>query len=137
TAQSNNPNAATEIVSYNMIEEIIKRMRKNWVSIRVFPKVDGKTFPSLPPQGRDNRDGGLDPTAIVMQQITEWVDRQIDRSIGWNPMRSGEAPPSRESLRTEQNIVASSQTATGYIYRMVQYLKEGLAISTLNYISDI
>lgn len=130
-------NAGVIKTADTLIEDTIKSMRKNWFNLRVFPKVDGRTVPMLPPEGMKRGDGGLDPTTIMMQQITEWVHNQIARAIGFNPMRQGANPPSRESIRSEENAVSSSQNATGYIYRMPQYLKENIGITVLNYISDI
>lgn len=119
------------------IEQLIQMEEESMVELRVFPKVDGKTVPQLPPDGRKPNDGGIDPTAIAMQAIIEWAQARIEKVIGFNPMRFGANPPSRESLKTEQNTVAASQNATGYMYRMAQYLKEHLCITTMNYVSDI
>lgn len=121
----------------SLVESAIQQQRKGHYRLRVFPKVDGKTIPQLPADGRKNGDGGVDPTAIVMQSITEWADQRIQRAIGFSPMRFGAAPPARESLKTEENTVAASQNATGYMYRMLQYVKIHMAKASLNYISDV
>ena len=120
-----------------LVQQAIQAQRQGHYRLRVFPKVEGKTIPQLPPNGRRNGDGGVDPTTIVMQSITEWAEARISRIIGFNPMRIGANPPSRESLKTEENTLAASQNATGYMYRMIQYIKKQLAVSSLNYITDI
>lgn len=117
------------------IQQAIQQQRKGHIKLRVFPKVDGKTIPQLPPDGRKRE--GIDPTAVVMQGVIEWAEARIYRMIGFNPMRVGANPPSRESLKSEENTVVASQNATGYFYRMLQYQKERQAITTLNYICDI
>lgn len=120
-----------------ILENIIQQQRKGMYRIRTYPVVEGKKVPQIPQDGRQQGDGGVDPTAMVMQAIVEWAKGQILNIIGFNAMRTGGNPPSRESLKTEQNTVAASQNATGYMYRMIQYPQIHMATTTLNYISDI
>lgn len=119
-----------------VITDLIKQMRAKHVRIRTYPRVDGKAVPQIYPIEK-NGSGGLDPLAIAMQAITTWAETQIAAKIGINPMRIGANPPSRESADSEQRTINASYATTGYMYRMIQYLKEHLAIVTLNYASDI
>lgn len=119
------------------VEQAIQQQRQGHIRLRTFPKVDGKTIPQLPMEGRRRGDGGVDPIAVVMQGVLDWAESRIYRMIGFNPMRVGANPPSRESTRSEENTMSASQNATGYFYRMMQYQKERQAITTLNYICDI
>lgn len=131
----NNSKGAT--LTQKKIEQLVQMEEEGMFELRVLPRVEGRTLPTLFPDGRKQGDGGADPTAIFMQAIIDWARNQIERTIGFNPMRFGANPPSRESLKTEQNTVQASQNATGYMYRMVEYLKKHLCISTMNYICDI
>lgn len=132
-------NAATNTLPGfdTVVKQIIEQQRRGHYRLRVFPTVDGKKIAQLPPDGRKQGDGGVDPTALVMQSVSEWVEARISKTIGINPMRLGANPPSRESLKTEENTVNASMNATGYIYRMVQYVMKHQAVAALNYISDI
>lgn len=120
-----------------ILEQVIETQRKSNVKIRVYPEVEGRKVAQLPPEGKKPGSGGLDVLAIAMQAIMQWVDGRVSMAIGVNPMRTGANPPSRESFASEQQTLQASFSATGYIYRMCQYQKYHLAISTLNYISDI
>jgi hypothetical protein len=121
----------------SILDQIIQYQRKSHIRIRVFPEIEGRTIPQLPPEGRKPGTGGLDPVAIAMQAVTQWAEAQIGIKIGINPMRLGANPPSRESTESEMNTIQYSFNTTGYIYRMVQYLKEHIAICILNYSQDI
>lgn len=132
------PQAGTNAVApkvENVIQDLIKQMRGKHVKIRTYPRVDGKPQPISTIE--KNGTGGIDPIAIAMQAIQTWAEGQIASKIGINPMRIGANPPSRESTDSENRTLEASYATTGYIYRMVQYLKEHMAISTLNYATDI
>ena len=92
---------------------------------------------SLPLMGERQGSGGLDATAIAMQAVTQWAEAQISLKIGVNPMRLGANPPSRESTQSEQQTIQYSFNTTGYIYRMIQYVKQHNAIVYLLYAQDI
>lgn len=121
----------------SILDQVIQYQRKSHIRIRVFPEVEGRVIPQLPPEGRKPGSGGLDPVAIAMQSVTQWAETQIGIKIGINPMRLGANPPSRESTESEMNTIQYSFNTTGYIYRMVQYLKEHIATTILNYTQDI
>ena len=78
-----------------------------------------------------------DPVAIAMQSVVQWAESQVAAKIGMNPMRFGFNPPSRESFKSEQSSVSGSFNSTGYIYRMIQYMKEQIATSTTMYAQTI
>ncbi len=118
-----------------VISDLIKQMRAKHVRIRTYPRVDGKPQPIQPIERQGT--GGLDPIAIAMQAIQTWAEQQIAAKIGINLMRIGANPPSRESNDSENRTLEASYATTGYFYRMIQYLKEHLAITTMNYATDI
>lgn len=119
----------------SILENIIAMQVATPVKLRSYPQIDGRTVAQLPPlEGKRN---GLDPVAISMQAILEWGENRLIRRILGNGMRLGMNPPSRESEKSEQNTVDSSQNLTGYIYRMCQYLKQKVATITMNYAQDI
>lgn len=120
-----------------ILNQIIQYQRKSHIKIRAFPEVEGRVVPQLPALGEKKGSGGLDTTAIAMQAVTQWAEAQISLKIGINPMRLGANPPSRESTESENSTVQYSFNTTGYMYRMVQYLKEHAAIIILNYTQDI
>lgn len=120
----------------SVLNDIMKQMRSKNVRIRTYPRIDGKPVTTIYPIEKQGT-GGLDPLAVAMQQILIWMESQIAAKLGINPMRIGANPPSRESTASERATLQASYATTGYMYRMVQYLKEHLAIATLNYVSDI
>lgn len=119
----------------NILNSYIQYQRENLVRIRSFPQVDGRTVMQLPPL--DGKRNGIDPIWVSLQAIVTWAEMQAATKIGMNPMRFGANPPSRESSKSETNSIGSSFNATGYIYRMVQFLKERVATTTLNFTLDI
>lgn len=119
----------------NQIQEVIQYEHENNVRVRFFPQVDGKTYPQVPVM--PERKNGLDVLAIALQTIFEWAKKFIGEQIGWNPVRSGANPQSRESFRSTNAVLESSENSTGYFYRMIQYTKERLATSVLTYAQDI
>lgn len=120
----------------SILTQIIQMQRKSHIRIRTFPQINGQTIGQLPPDVARGT-GGLDPIAISMQAVTQWAESQVAIKIGMNQMRFGGNPPSRESNDTEQQILASSYNTTGYMYRMLQFLKEHMATTMLNYAQDI
>lgn len=120
----------------NVMNQVIQYQRKNHVRIRAYPQIEGKVHPQLPPE-KPKGNGGLDPLAIAMQSVNQWAEMNIAQKIGMNQMRIGGNPPSRESNQSEQSTIQYSINTTGYMYRMVQYLKQHLATVTLTYAQDI
>jgi hypothetical protein len=120
----------------SILTQIIQMQRKSHVRIRTFPQINGMTVGQLPPDVARGT-GGLDPIAISMQAITQWAENQVAVKIGMNQMRFGGNPPSRESNDTENMILQNSFNTTGYMYRMIQYVKQHNATVMLNYAQDI
>lgn len=119
-----------------VINDLIKNMRTKHVRIRTYPRIDGKPVPQIYPIEKQGT-GGVDPIAITFQAILTWIEGQIAAKIGINPMRIGADPPPRESTNSERMTLQASYATTGYMYRMIQYLKEHLAVTTMNYATDI
>ena len=120
----------------NILTDIIKQQRAKHVRLRTYPRIDGRPVQQIHPIEQKGR-GGLDPLAISMQAVCQWAEAQIAQKIGLNPMRLGQNPPPRESNKSENETVQFSMQTTGYIYRMIQYVKEHSAIACLNYAQDI
>jgi hypothetical protein len=120
----------------DILMNIIKQMRQKHIRVRTYPRVDGRAVQQIYPIEKRGS-GGLDPIAIAMQSVCMWAEQNIAMKIGLNQMRLGQNPPPRESTKTEQNTVEASISTTGYFYRMIQYLKEKLAVCSLNYAQDI
>lgn len=119
----------------SILQQTIQYQRENFVRLRSFPQIDGRTVGQLPPlEGKRN---GVDPIAATLQAVVMWAESQIAAKIGINPMRFGANPPSRESTKSEMNTLQSSYNSTGYVYRMIQFLKEHQATTALNYAIDI
>lgn len=138
TVKRDFPQSGTNLVTptvSSVIQDLIKQMKAKHVRIRTYPRVDGKAQQITPIEKQGT--GGIDPIAIAMQAIQSWAEGQIATKIGINPMRIGANPPSRESTDSENRTLEASYATTGYIYRMVQFLKEHMAVSTLNYAADI
>lgn len=119
----------------NILDQIIQYQRQKSIRIRAYPRIDGREIGQLPPL--KNEKSGLDPIAMSMQAIIMWAQQMIAMQIGINPMRVGGNPPSRESFKSEQQVLDASFASTSYIYRMIQYMKEHMATITLLYGQDI
>jgi hypothetical protein len=119
-----------------VLMDLVKQMRQKHIRFRTYPRVEGRAVQQIYPIEKKNS-GGLDPIAMSMQAVTMWAESMIAQKIGLNQMRLGQNPPSRESTRSEENAVQFSMATTGYFYRMIQYIKEHLAIVSLNYAQDI
>lgn len=118
-----------------ILTQAIQYQRQNFVRLRTYPQVEGKTVGQLPPlEGKRN---GIDPIAITLQAVVAWAEAQIAVKIGMNPQRTGQPPQPRQSYKSEVNSIENSFNATGYVYRMIQYMKERIATTTLNYSIDI
>lgn len=126
-------NAAPSIDT--ILEQIIQYKRENFVDIRDFPEIDGKPYPILQPT--EGSKGGIDNLAASMQSITEWGEAQIAVKIGLNDMRLGQQQNDRQGYKQSAMETQSSLNSTGYIYRMIQYLKQHIATVTCNYAQDI
>lgn len=120
----------------NMLMKIIQQQRAKHIKIRTYPRIDGKAVQQIHPIEQKGR-GGLDPIAISMQAVCEWAEANVASKIGINRLRLGGNPQPRESTESEQATVQYSMATTGYIYRMLQYLKEHLSVSALSYAQDI
>lgn len=119
----------------NIVSKTIEYQQENVVRLRSYPRIDGRPIGQLPPlEGKRN---GVDPIAGVLQGIIQWVEYMITSKYGINPMRMGANPPSRESFNTEQQTLNASMNSTGYIYRMIQRVKEELATRVLLTAQDI
>lgn len=129
--QQNNTTPAFDTV----ISQIIEYKRKHFVDIRDFPEIDGKPYPILQPT--EGAKGGVDNLAGAMQSITEWGEAQIATKIGLNDMRLGQQENDRQGYKQSAMETQSSLNSTGYIYRMIQYTKEPIAVITCNYAKDI
>lgn len=118
-----------------ILTQMIQYQRENFVRIRAYPQIEGKTIPQLPPlEGKRN---GIDPIAVALQSVVAWAEMQIGLKWGINPLRVGAPPLPRQSYKSEVNSISNSYNATGYVYRMIQYLKERVAVTTLNFTVDI
>jgi hypothetical protein len=119
----------------NILKKYIQFREEHFIELRSYPQIEGKTIAQLP--SLEKKHNGLDPVAIAMQAVVSWAESQISQKIGINPMRIGMNPPSRESNKSEMQSIEYSINSTGYVYRMLQYLKERVATITLNYAQDI
>lgn len=119
----------------DILTKTIQWQRENFVRLRSYPKVEGKTIGQLPPlEGRKN---GIDPVYVALQSVLTWAEMQIGYKIGVNPMRFGMNPPSRESENSEENTIKASIDATSYIYQMFKSVKLRNAAAILNYTQAI
>lgn len=118
-----------------ILKQVIQYQRENSVKLRFFPQIDGRVIPQVPmfPEKR-NKEEFL---ATQMQVTVEWGENQIAEKIGLNDMRLGQIQNAREGYKQNVAETQSSLNSTGYIYRMVQYLKQHTATITCNYAQDI
>lgn len=131
--QLNTTNA--NLLIENIFKQYIKFREENFVEVRAFPQIDGRTVAQLP--NLERKHNGLDPIAAAMQVTTSWAEQQISQKIGINPMRIGANPPSRESNKSENESITASINTTGYVYRMLQAVKSRFATRVLTFAQDI
>jgi len=127
--------SATAPTIDNILTQIIQYKRENMVDIRSFPEVEGKTYPVLTPQ--EGMKGGIDPLALGLQAIEQWLEMQIAEKVGLNDMRLGQIQNAREGFKKGLQETEASLNSTGYFYRILQLVNEHVAITTLNYAQDI
>ena len=119
----------------NILNQVIKYKRENFVDLRDFPEIDGKPYPMLPQQ--ETRAEGIDPIAVGLQAMVSWAEQQIAEKVGLNDIRLGQINNPRQGYKQGMEETQASQNSTGYIYRMVQTTKEYVAHYTLHYAQDI
>lgn len=118
-----------------ILKQVITFQRENFIRLRSYPQVDGKTVAQLPQtEGKRN---GLDNLASQMLQIEQWAESKIGELIGINAMRLGANPQSRESFNSEQATLQASVNTTGYMYRMIQFVKQRAATTSVIFAQDI
>lgn len=118
-----------------ILQQVIQYKRENMVDIRAYPQIEGKTYPQLPPT--EGAKGGIDNIAVSMQAVEQWGEMQIAEKIGLNDIRLGQQQNDRQGYKQGVMETQSSLNSTGYIYRMIQYLKMHVATITCNYAQDI
>lgn len=103
--------------------------------IRFYPQVRGMEVPQLP--SLKAVDEGLDPLSTAMQLIQQWAETQVADKIGLNDLRMSNQIKDRQPGKLEQLETQSSLNKTGYISRLIQYMKRDIATSILGYTHDI
>ncbi len=119
----------------DILDQVIQYQRQKTIRIRAYPRIDGREIGQLPPLKNENR--GIDPLSAFMQNFVMWGQQLIAQQTGYNPMRTGANPPSRESFKTEQQTLESSYNSTGYVGRMISYVKNQMATVSMLYAQDI
>jgi hypothetical protein len=119
----------------NILEQLIQYKRENFVDIRSYPELEGKTYPVLTPT--EGSRPGIDPIAVGLQAIEQWLEMQIAEKTGLNDMRLAQLQNSREGLKKGQAETTASYNSTGYLYRTIQYVKQHTASSFMNFTQDI
>lgn len=118
-----------------ILQQVIQFKRENFVDIRDFPEIDGRPVNMLP--STEGAKGGVDNLAASLQAITSWCEMQIAEKIGLNDMRLGQQQNERQGYKQGILETQYSLNSTGYIYRMIQFMKQHIATTTCNYAQDI
>lgn len=119
----------------NIISQIIQYQRENFIKLRTFPELDGKKVQQIP-QLVPNRNG-VDPIAQQLLQISAWAEQQIAAKVGLNDLRLAQVENDRQPYKSQVAETQFSMSSTGYVYRMIQFLKEHIATTTVLYAQDI
>jgi hypothetical protein len=119
----------------DIIEKLIQFKHENFVDIRTYPKIEGKTIATLPQQ--DAGRAGLDPLVVALQAIEQWCEMQIAEKVGLNDTRLAAQQNDRTPFKQNQAATQSSYNSTGFMYRMIQHTKQHVGQMTLNYAQDI
>lgn len=122
--------------SETIITQLMQFQKENQVILRDYPKIEGKTHPVLNPLHEPVR--GADPIALWMQAIEAWAENQIAENIvGLNDIRRGQIQNARQGYKQGDMETQSSYNSTSYLFRTIQYQKERVCETTLNYAQDI
>jgi len=97
--------------------------------------VEGKAIPTIYPQ--EGAREGIDPLALGLQAVEQWAEMQIAEKVGLNDLRMGQVQNAREGYKQNMQEMESSYNSTGWLFRMIEYMKEYTAQITLNYAQDI
>lgn len=121
----------------DQLTNIIKYFRNNLVKLKTIPRVDGKPVVQMNNTPvKEHR--GLDPIAIAMQSVCMWAENQLRQKLGFNDLRwDGNIDNPRKGLGQNELEQQQSNNNTGYIFRMIQFLKEHICTSTLTKAQDI
>lgn len=119
----------------SILTQLIQWKRKNFIDLRSFPEIDGKTIGQLPSQ--EGMKSSPDSLAIWLQALEQWLEMQIAEKVGLNDMRLGQIQNAREGYKKGQEETQASLNSTSYFYRMIQTQKHRVATITLNYAQDI
>ena len=131
--QQTDKNTAPSIDS--ILNQLIAYQHENFIHLRDYPEIEGKVMPSLAPT--DGPRKGLDPLAMSLQAIEDWAEQRVAQKVGFNDMRFGQQENARQGYKQGMLETQNSIKSTGYIYRMVQKIKEDLCTTTLTYAQDI
>lgn len=118
-----------------ILTQLINWKRENFIDLRSYPEIDGKTIGQLPPQ--EGAKNGIDQLAIGLQAVEQWLEMQIAEKVGLNDMRLAQIQNAREGFKKGQQETEASLNSTSYVYRIIQLVKEHTALCTLNYSQDI
>lgn len=119
----------------SILDQVIQYQRQKNIRVRAYPRIDGREIGQLPPLTNEKR--GIDPLSAFMQGFITFGQQLIYQQIGFNPMRVGSNPPSRESYKTEQSTLEASYSSTGYVGRMIQYVKTQMATTSMLLAQDV
>lgn len=131
----NNSNKNTNVVTQEILNQLIQYRRENMVILRDYPEIDGKTTQNLHPLHSQPKQA--DPIALWMQTIEGWCEQQIAEKIGLNDLRLGQIQNARQGLKQGEQETNASYNSTGYLFRTMGFVKERAATTTLLYTQDI
>lgn len=127
---------STPVMQQDQLTKLITFFKENLVKLKAVPRVDGKpqvNLNSVPAQEKR----GLDPISIAMQTVCTWAEAQIMQKLGINDMRMGSMQSDRQSYKQSAAETQYSFNSTGYIYRMIQFMNERVATTTLSLSQDM
>ena len=119
------------------LKKIVEYFRQNLVKFRAVPRIDGKKRPDMNTNMPTKEQRGLDPIAIAMQSVSLWAEQQVMSKLGINDMRQGNIANPREGYKQNVAETQYSMNTTGYVYRMIQYMKERIATTSLQITQDV
>lgn len=117
----------------NIIEDIVKTQRTSHVRLRAYPRINNRKSENL--HKIEVQKAG-DPAAVWIQAIEKWAEDSIAEKIGLNDVRMGQVRNDRMGQKTAAAETEQSQKSTGYVYRIIQFVKEKIATKVLNTAQD-
>jgi len=117
----------------NILEDIVKVQKQSHVRIRVRPRIDGRKTQDY---HRIEVQQPRDLQSMWIESIEKTAIENIAQMVGLNDVRLGQVQNARKGFKASEMETTQSEKSTGYIFRIIQYVKERICTRILNTTQD-